>query len=102
MREGQDKATLMEQYKELQEQVISWGEDVMPGYVSLGVWRRRRVDGYYDSGNAFRLLRQGRLPGAIKVGDTWMVPEHAQPMPSPNAKYDPYQERVTSRDGVKL
>lgn len=47
------------------------------GGIYLSVEQYRRLIGYRSVQNIYRALKDGRIPGSIQVGNTWIIPRNA-------------------------
>lgn len=50
---------------------------VIKGGIYLTVEQYRKLIGYRTTESIYRALRTNRLPGAIKIGNTWIIPQSA-------------------------
>lgn len=50
---------------------------MLKGGVWMSVEGYRKMIGYAGVGTIYDAIREGRLPGAKRIGDTWIIPKNA-------------------------
>ena len=98
-----NQTAIYEQYKDLQRQVIEAGLDPLPEYEMLDDWQRKQNSAYSDKGYCSRAIRQGKLPGVLKVGRDYIIPKAAEGVRLRSTGRSMIDEgRPRTQDGVRL
>lgn len=49
----------------------------LKGGTWMSVEGYRKLIGYTSTAPIYAAVKDGRLPGAVRIGDTWIIPKHA-------------------------